>query len=315
MDPQAEAFLQYYAALKMSGATIGSYRQSLRFFSAFLEERGKTLCEATAADVNDFIAAHAEWTASTIANRQSALRSFYKWAQTQHMLAGDNPMLPIRSPRQHQVRNKPYVHEDEARLLRETRRTYRNGTSRAQDLRDRCLIALIYATGLRVAEVASLNVGHIRGMDPTHRSFIYRGKGGSEQTWYLNAEIYGMLTRYLRTLDATNPGAPLFSNRYGKRLSIRSIQKILADRGRKVLGRPIHPHMLRRGFGNAFYTASGYDIHATSQALHHANIATTQGYLAVDSESLMRIVDRMGVGAMPAHSARQEENFRNLPEG
>ena len=260
------AFLSYCQALKMSNASVSAYRRSLSFFDAFLASRGKSLTQAAAADVNDFIAEHRDWSASTICNRLSALRTFYTWAEIRNLLPTGNPMSGVRSPKQHVKRNKPTVSGEDVQLLCDTRRTCRDGSSRQGDLRDRCLIALIYDTGIRVAEVVSLNVSHLTSMDPKRREFIYTGKGGSEYSWFVTE---------------------------------RSVQKMLHIRGDQVLGRRLHPHMLRRGFGNAFYEASGHDIYATSQAMHHRNVTTTQGYLSVSGDRLKEIVDTSLTSAAP----------------
>ena len=300
MDQHIEAYLQYCAAMKLSKASINNYSRALTFFADHLASHDRSLTSAQPRDVTDFMTAHADWDAATTANRLSALRGFYKWAQIRGILDGENPMLEIRSPKQHQKRNKPTVTQDEVHLLLETQRIHRDGTALPTDLRDRCIIALIYDTGIRVAEVASLNVGHIQSMDAEKREFVYVGKGGSEYTWYVTPDVYEMLLRYINTLDTPEPEQPLFCNRGGQRLSIRYIQKILADRGKNVLGRHLHPHMLRRGVGNAFYSASGHDIYATSQALHHASVTTTQGYLAVGQDNLRKIMDGMSAKRTPA---------------
>lgn len=285
------SFLNYCRALKMSNASVSAYARSLSFFDAFLASRGKTLAQAVSADVTDFIAEHQDWSASTICNRLSALRTFYAWATIKELLPNGNPMPDVRSPKQHVKRNKPTVSGEDVQLLRDTRRTCRDGSARQGDLRDRCLIALIYDTGIRVAEVVSLNVGHITSMDPQRREFIYTGKGGSEYSWFVTIPVYELLMNYLRTHPNPEPDSPLFLNRYGGRLSQRSVQKMLHVRGEQVLGRRLHPHMLRRGFGNAFYEASGHDIYATSQAMHHCNVTTTQGYLSISGDRLKEIVD------------------------
>ena len=293
------AFLSYCQALKMSNASVSAYRRSLSFFDTFLASRGKSLTQAAAADVNDFIAEHRDWSASTICNRLSALRTFYTWAEIRNLLPTGNPMSGVRSPKQHVKRNKPTVSGEDVQLLCDTRRTCRDGSSRQGDLRDRCLIALIYDTGIRVAEVVSLNVSHLTSMDPKRREFIYTGKGGSEYSWFVTEPVYELLMNYLRTHPNPEPDSPLFLNRYGGRLSQRSVQKMLHIRGDQVLGRRLHPHMLRRGFGNAFYEASGHDIYATSQAMHHRNVTTTQGYLSVSGDRLKEIVDTSLTSAAP----------------
>lgn len=292
-DDSLEAYLDYCRAIKLSDRTVSGYARSLQLFLGGLQSHGKTLPQASGADAVDFIAVHPNWDAATVSNRLSALRGYYKWAELKRLLPGDNPMLGIRSPKPKVVKNKPSVTREEAYLLTQARRTRKDGSALATDLRDRCLIALIADTGLRVSEAASLNIGHIRRMDPNQREFVYVGKGGSEQTWYMTADVYQMLSRYIDALPDAELTAPLFRNRDGGRLSVRSIQLILQRRGASVLNRHVHPHMLRRGFGNAFYAASGKDIYATSQAMHHTNIATTQGYLSIQPGELKNIVDGM----------------------
>ena len=301
-DACRTAFLACCRGMNLSDKTVPAYDRSLAFLESFLLQRGKTLTEASPADITDFIAAHTEWSPATTANRLSAFRTFYNWAEIKHLLPEGNPMLEIRTPKQHIRKNKPSVSSADAELLKETRRTRRDGAARVGDLRDRCLIALIFDTGIRVAEAVSLNVSHIRSMDPQRREFVYVGKGGSEYSWFVTEPIYELLMNYLRTHPDPSPDKPLFLNKYGGRLSVRSVQKMLAVRGDAVLGKHLHPHMLRRGFGNAFYEASGHDIYATSQAMHHSSVATTQGYLAVSGDKLKEIVDN---GMTQQRSAKQ----------
>lgn len=286
-----EQYLAYSAAIKMATRTLEAYARSLNLFSSFLAGREKQLVEADAGDVMDFIAANSEWSAATIANRLAAFRSFYRWAASQKLIADAGFLSKVSKPKIHARRNKPTVSHEEVEILRDTRRTTKNGTARMGDLRDRCLISLIYDTGIRVTEVVSLNVSHIQNMDPQRREFVYKGKGGSEYSWFVTEPIYELLMSYLRTHPNPVPDSPLFLNRYGGRLSVRSVQKMLKTRGDEVLGRHLHPHMLRRGFGNAFYEASGHDIYLTSQAMHHSSIATTQGYLSVSDDKLKWVVD------------------------
>lgn len=293
-DSVIERYLDYCRAVKLSLATISNYRRGLLFFSDYLKSEGKSLTNAQTADVANYITLHPEWDTATVCCRLSALRSFYQWAQVQHLLTGENPMLSIRSPKHRICQNKPSVTAEEMRLLTQTRYVRKNGQAYSTDLRDRCLIALIADSGLRVTEAASLTVGQILGMDPRQRAFTYIGKGGGEYRWYLSEDVYHMLLHYVRTLGEPDGNQPLFINRDGKRLSVRSMQQILKRRGQDILGRRVHPHMLRRGFGNAFYEASGHDIYATSQAMHHANITTTQGYLGISPETLKGIVDVKG---------------------
>lgn len=297
-----EQYLAYSAAIKMAKRTLEAYTRSLNLFDFFLAGREKQLIEADASDVMDFIAANSKWSATTIANRLAAFRSFYRWAASQKLIADAGFLSKIPKPKIHAKRNKPTVSQEEVATLRDTRRTTRDGSARMGDLRDRCLIALIYDTGIRVTEAVSLNVSHIQNMDSNRREFANVAKGGSECSWFVTEPIYELLMSYLRTHPNPEPESPLFLNRYGQRLSVRSVQKMLAVRGDQVLGRHLHPHMLRRGFGNAFYEASGHDIYATSEAMHHSSIATTQGYLSVSSDKVKQIVDT-GMGSAKAREA------------
>lgn len=300
-------YMNVCRANRMSQNTLMTYERSLTFLCSFLAERNKQMTDATSGDINDFIVSHPEWSSVTIANRLVALRGFFEWAQAEEILPGKNPMRSIKAPKLHAKRNKPFVSADEVRLLKESRRTRRDGVAREGDLRDRCLIALIYDTGLRVAEAVSLNVGHILHMNPERREFIYLGKGGSECSWFVTQPVYELLRSYLQTHPDPQPTNPLFLNRYGERLSVRSVQKMLNVRGEQILGKHLHPHMLRRGFGNAFYEASGHDIYATSQAMHHKSVETTQEYLAVSNDKLKSIMDSSMSKTWATASSSQDE--------
>ena len=293
MEKHVEDYIHYCRTMKLSDKTIENYQRGIEFFCTFLQSEGKGIDMAQPGDILNYLGANPSWSTPTIQIRLAALRSYYRWAQIYHLLPGDNPMLQVRAPKTKKKRNKTTVDREEVYLLTETRRTHRDGTAFRTDLRDRTLIMLLADTSLRVAEAHSLNCRHVLEMDPERRELITVGKGGSENVWLVSLEVYDLLKRYLEVERATDPDRPLFVNRDGGRLSIRSMQIIVQKRGEQVLGRRLHPHMLRHYYGNRFYEASGHDIYATKEAMHHSDVSTTEGYLSIVPDRLKDIKDSM----------------------
>jgi integrase/recombinase XerD len=169
--------------------------------------------------------------------------------------------------------------------------------------RDRAILELLYAAGLRVGELVALDVGDV------HLNVEYVrcvGKGGRERVVPIGAAAVRSLQRYLAhgrpALAGRKPTAALFVNRRGGRLTRQSVWKLLRDSARAAgLRRPIHPHTLRHSFATHLLDG-GADLRAVQEMLGHASVATTQIYTHLSRARLREVYrrahprDRMAIG-------------------
>jgi integrase/recombinase XerC len=158
-------------------------------------------------------------------------------------------------------------------------------------VRDRALMELIYSSGLRLAEVSSLNVTDIDVADNTVR---VTGKGSKTRVVPVGRQALEAIRLWRQQraeLTAADEPA-LFVGRHGRRLSHRAIQSRLSRMaGRQGLASHVHPHMLRHSFASHLLESSG-DLRAVQELLGHADIATTQIYTHVDFQHLASVYDQ-----------------------
>jgi integrase/recombinase XerC len=161
----------------------------------------------------------------------------------------------------------------------------------ASSLRDRAILELLYATGMRVSEMASLSVEDI----DFDRGFItVKGKGKKERLVPFGKKADEAINRLFGKtgkVDADHHGTPVFLNRSHKRLSSRSIHSIVKKYAKSVgLDRPVAPHRLRHTFATHLLDG-GADLRAIQEMLGHASLSTTQKYTHVSLSRLMEVYD------------------------
>jgi integrase/recombinase XerC len=158
------------------------------------------------------------------------------------------------------------------------------------DLRDRALFELAYSSGLRLSELASLDVDRV---DLTTGEVRVFGKGSKERIVPVGGPARSAIETWLavrESLAAPNEAA-LFTGAHGRRLSPRSIERRFAAWAIKQgLGRHVHPHMLRHSFASHVLQSSG-DLRAVQEMLGHASIASTQVYTHLDFQALAKVYD------------------------
>jgi integrase/recombinase XerC len=157
-------------------------------------------------------------------------------------------------------------------------------------LRDRALFELAYSSGLRLSELAQLDVA---GCDLAAGEVRVMGKGSKERIVPVGAAARDAVTRWLavRSTSKVVDEHAMFVGRNGKRLSPRAIQQRLAEWAlRQGLSRHVHPHMLRHSFASHVLQSSG-DLRAVQEMLGHASIASTQVYTHLDFQALAKVYD------------------------
>lgn len=282
--------------------TVKSYSQDLDQFFDFLSEKacGKQLEDLTPADLKPEhirrFAVHLgrqAYKGSTISRKLSAVRSFCRFL-TRRGVVGENPAKGVSARKAHAYLPKVLSQEDIARIISVI------DTATPLGMRDRAIIELLYGSGLRVSELASLNVGDI---DYSLGFVQVTGKGGKERFVPLGSIALDALGRYLDegrpVLEQKHPKQsqelslmrqPLFLNRLGKRLSDRSIRRILYKyillAGIDPKG--LSPHTLRHSFATHLLSG-GADLRSVQEMLGHSSIKTTQIYTHVMPERLRQV--------------------------
>jgi len=302
-SPQAERFLRHLAAERgASPLTIKSYREDLLQLDEFLQSAGcRTPADATSPVLRRFAAGlHAAgYAASTIARKLASLRSFYAFGQREGWIRG-NPAKPLRSPRRPRPLPKFLTGDEIARLLAAPQPAVAGG------VRDRAILELMYSAGLRVQELVNLDDCDLDLRNATVR---VRGKGRRERFGIVGSHARAALRAWLSarpqpsagvgppaTLGRAAPPArgqrPLFTNKFGRRLSVRGVARLL-DKHLAVAGLAgrASPHTLRHSFATHLLDA-GADIRSVQELLGHKSLVTTQIYTHVTTRKLLDAFDK-----------------------
>jgi integrase/recombinase XerC len=224
---------------------------------------------------------------TTIARKLSALRSFFHFL-IRRGVREDNPAESILTPKQEKT-IPAYLPVDEMfRLLDSIH------TGEILDLRNRAIFETLYSCGIRVSELAGLNTG-----DVDHHQALIRvfGKGSKERIVPIGGNALAAIKKYRQALQeegeiAPDLDGPLFLNKNQKRLTARSVARIL-DKLVTACGllTPVSPHTLRHTFATHMLDA-GADLRAVQELLGHKSLSTTQKYTHVSIDRLMETYDK-----------------------
>jgi integrase/recombinase XerD len=291
VSPRLEAFLEMLAAERGAARlTLAAYRNDLIDLSGFLAARSMALETAEAPALHDYLSAAGtrRLAPRTVARRLSAIRQFYRFLLTDG-LRGDDPTSGLDTPRLGRPLPKMLSEDEVARLI---------ATAAAwpdeEGVRLRCLLELLYATGLRVSELVTLPLAAAQ-RDP--RFMLVRGKGGKERVVPLSAPSRQALAEYLLVRKAFLPDSQasrfLFASRgregHLTRQRCGQLLKELAL-GANLDPARLSPHVLRHAFASHLLD-HGADLRSVQQMLGHADIATTQIYTHVQNDRLRRLVE------------------------
>lgn len=257
--------------------TLRAYRSDLETFASMNAGLEPSAIERV--HVRSFIADIQKAGAAsraTVLRRVSALRSFVKFLRSSGALKG-NPLLGVPLPKRQRPLPKFLSESEMAALLSPELGT--EGWTK----RDRALIELIYSSGLRRAEIASLSVGDVDFIEGTVRVF---GKGSKERVVPVGKTALGVLREYLRDRGMPPAGEALFTNQGGKRLSADGVAFVFGRWVKRTsVLKKVSPHVLRHSFATHMLN-HGCDIRAVQDMLGHASLQTTQIYTHVSLEKL-----------------------------
>lgn len=226
--------------------------------------------------------------ARSIQRRLSAVRSFYTFLQRERLCA-HNPAVDVRAPKG--PRKLPRTLD--ADLMQRVLESPAADAAPPDllDLRDRAIMELLYSSGLRLAELAGLDLA---GLDLKDRTVTVTGKGGRTRIVPVGSMAVTVLGQWLR--ERTQLAAPgelaVFVGRNGSRLGARAIQLRLAAFARRHdLPVRLHPHLFRHSFASHLLESS-HDLRGVQELLGHANLSTTQIYTHLDFQHLAHIYDQ-----------------------
>ena len=226
-----------------------------------------------------------QYSRPTVARKISAIRSFYKYLRREQLIDED-PSKLVRGPKLTRKLPSCLDREEVVRLLLAPDMS-------VLGVRDRALMEVLYATGMRVSELCSLRV-----QDYNEEAMEMRvtGKGGKERVVLLNQSANAWLRKYLHEFwpklaggRLPQPESPLFVSRQATRLSSRSVHRVVLKYAKKArINKPITPHTLRHTFATHLLEG-GADLRVVQDLLGHTTINTTQIYTHVSLERLRRI--------------------------
>jgi integrase/recombinase XerC len=291
MRDAIDRFLQYLRVERnASPYTLKSYGEDLSALADYLAEASggnePLPGNITVLDLRGYVAAmhQAGYAKTTIARRLASMRSFFRFGQREEWIK-TNPAKPLRNPRK--GRSLPHFlsAEDIGQLLESPPKNDSMG------LRDRAILETMYSAGLRVSEVAGLNDGDL---DFAAGVLRIRGKGRRERLSPVGSYAVRAIKQWLqaRKLSSRRPAdaaAPVFVNKFGRRLTTRSIARML-EKYLKITGldNRTTPHSLRHSFATHLLDR-GADIRSVQELLGHKSLVTTQIYTHVSSTALREV--------------------------
>ncbi len=301
MDAEIQQFKDHLIRRNASDHTVRSYLSDLQQFHEYLtppDSDGKrgTFCvkKLKAPLISEYLG-DLHWRKkerSSIARKISAIRSFCHYLCERQILP-HNPAKLVRSPKVPQkVPN--HLNIPECVALIET-----PDLSRPRGRRDRAILELLYACGLRVSELTGINIGDI---DFGEDLILVRGKGKRERLVPFGKQCHAALRAYLEercsepVVRSAEPDLPVFLNARGSRLTTRSVHYLVEKHLRSALrsnrlNQKISPHGLRHSFATHLLN-SGADLRSIQELLGHKNLATTQRYTHLSIGHLMEQYDK-----------------------
>lgn len=273
---------------RVAANTFASYRRDLARLDRFAAARGRDVASLSRADLEGFVRdAMADGLApSSTARLIAAVRGFFRFERLTGGLAQD-PAEDLAAPRTFAALPRFLSLEDVDRLIAAP------DVTTARGLRDRAMIEVLYATGLRVSELVGLRLSDLH-LDQGYLQCV--GKGGKERVVPLGDEAVSWLRRYLaegrRQLVRRRDGPSVFVNaRGGARLSRVACWTLLKGYGRRAgIRAHLSPHVLRHSFATHLLER-GADLRAIQMMLGHADLTTTQIYTHVLEARLRQVYD------------------------
>lgn len=271
-------FISYISKKNYSVNTYTSYINDLYYFYIFIK---KDLTKVTFEDIKDYLEhlnLKKEKT-SSIRRKISSLKSFYKFLyKNNYMNKKDYPLTKIAYPKMEKKLPKFIYYNDLLEIINESSKD-RDG------VRDRLIIEMLYATGVRVSELINIKINDI---DFNNRRIIVLGKGNKERIVYYGEYAEEVLKEYMKTHERKNHNY-LFVNSRGGKLTDRGVRYIIDNIMSKLSVKThVTPHVLRHTFATDMLN-NGCDIKVVQELLGHSSLKATEIYTHVTNEHLKKV--------------------------
>jgi integrase/recombinase XerC len=299
MDELIDRYINYLRYERnASPHTIRNYESDLRQFRDYLKDGdAQAAVDARSIDalrIRGFLAFlfEREKKKTSIARKLAAVRAFYKFLAKDHVLA-ENPAATVSTPKLDKTLPRIMTEEEMNSFLDRVAEAARDGDPLMR--RDRAILELLYASGLRVSELVGLD---LRSVNFGDGMLLVRGKGRKERIVPFGSKAKHALEDYLPVRERILMGAKrsgqaaLFLNARGARLTARSVDRLVKKYVR-IYGPnvKVSPHSLRHAFASHLLT-EGADLRAIQEMLGHRSLATTQKYTQVSIKQLMDVYDK-----------------------
>ena len=294
MQKKIEEFLTCLEVEKgYSENTRVAYKNDLGQFLSYLRRQAQPIARQWGDIKKNHLVAYIlhlkterEYASTTVARKVAAIKSFFHFLVAEGLIQ-DDPTATLDSPRVKKYLPRAISQQDVERLLDAA-----SQQDNPRGLRDRAILELLYATGMRVSELVSLNVGDVNVASASVRVF---GKGNKERIIPVYERAVQAVGTYLDSgrihLLRSPDEKALFLNQRGQRLTRQGLWLIVKGYVKEAgLTVPVTPHTLRHSFATHMLRG-GADLRNVQELLGHANIATTQVYTQVSNERLREVYD------------------------
>jgi integrase/recombinase XerC len=298
MDELIERYIQYLQYERnASPHTVRNYRSDLVQFRDFLAQGHPgskvSLKSIDALRIRGFLAHlfEKEQKKTSIARKLAAVRAFFKFLSRERVLA-ENPAATVSTPKLARTLPRIMSEEEMNDFLDRVGQAAQSGDPAL--VRDRAILELLYASGLRVSELTGLDLRNVNFGDGI---VLVRGKGDKERIVPFGSKARAALTAYLPVREKVlqenkTRETALFLNPRGGRLTPRSVDRLLKKHIRRFGANvKVSPHSLRHAFASHLL-AEGADLRAIQEMLGHKSLATTQKYTQVSIKQLMDVYDK-----------------------
>jgi site-specific recombinase XerD len=287
-------FLEYLAVERnLLPRTVAEYEADLRIFFEFYEPHLKeelslhTMDERTIREFLAFLRRQRGYTPQGLNRKIACLKSYFRFLEHEGHI-DKSPMGEVRSARGGKLLPKVLREDELRRLFEAARARVEKNPGAPGPLRDRAILEMFYATGIRLAELVGLNLGDI---DLEGMTMRVTGKGQKQRFVFLNRSAVEALQDYLAARPRVRTEA-VFLNRFGRRLSRRAVElmfaRLLAEAG---ITRAASPHTLRHSFATHLLEG-GSDLVTIKELLGHQNLSTTQIYTNISRARMREVYDR-----------------------
>lgn len=305
-EPVARYLGQLTSLRQLSPLTVAAYRRDLAELDQLLP--GPDWHSISAHDIRRAAAKlHAqELSARSIARKLSSWRGLFHWLGLHEGLVA-NPATTVRAPKR--AKSLPKALSVDTAMQLVATPAHANATPEPADLCNRAMFELLYSSGLRVSELAGLDVAHtpasraadgranndesLGWIDLASAEVVVTGKGNKKRTVPVGRHACAAIAAWLAVRPPPRDGsAALFLSTRDSRISARVVQLRLKSYAvRAGVDVPVHPHVLRHSFASHLLQSSG-DLRAVQEMLGHASITSTQVYTALDFQHLAKVYDQ-----------------------